>query len=110
MPLNIDGVGDYTANLAREFARYGHFVTVVCRDCRYIKTNYEDIKVYPVVRTWNRAAVQSILEVIRVNTIEWVCLQYVPHGFHPKGLPFGPIIYSESDKEASGGEINDFLS
>ena len=108
MPLNIDGVGDYTANLAREFARYGHFVTVVCRDCRYIKTNYEDIKVYPVVRTWNRAAVQSILEVIRVNTIEWVCLQYVPHGFHPKGLPFGLLSIVKAIRKQAGVKLMTF--
>ena len=32
MPPLVDGVGDYTCNLARGFARHGHEAAVVCRE------------------------------------------------------------------------------
>lgn len=91
MPPHVDGVGDYTMNLAREFARHGHEVTVVCKNIENIRIDYEDIDVRPIVEVWNKKALPPILEVIRTKSIEIVSLQYVPHGFHPQGLPFGLI-------------------
>ena len=91
MPPLVDGVGDYTFNLAREFARHGHDVAVVCREDSRIKADYDDIKVFPVVRRWNKSAFKPIAGIIRQRQIEVVSLQYVPHGFHPKGLPFGLV-------------------
>lgn len=95
----MDGVGDYTINLAREFARHGHNVTVVCRDYENVCTNYEDIDIYPVVEQWNRRAISTILYLIELKQIDIVFLQYVPHGFHPKGLPFGLIQVMRRIKE-----------
>lgn len=91
MPPYVDGVGDYTMNLACEFARHGHKVTVVCRKLKDIRIDYEDIDVKPIVETWNKKAIAPVCEVIRTKKIEIVFWQYVPHGFHLKGLPFGLI-------------------
>lgn len=91
LPPLVDGVGDYTYNLAREFAKHGHEVHVVCRDKEEIRDNYADIHVAKIVRKWNRQAGKDIAEYIRKHKIEVISLQYVPHGFHPKGLPFGLI-------------------
>lgn len=90
-PPLVDGVGDYTYNLAHEFAKHRHEVTVVCKDHDGIHTIYDDIKVLPIVKAWNKQALQPVINVIKERQIEVVSLQYVPHGFHPKGLPFALI-------------------
>lgn len=90
-PPLVDGVGDYTYNLAHEFAKHGHEATVICRAYDGIHTIYGDIKVLPIVKAWNKQAIQPIVNVIKERQIEVVSLQYVPHGFHPKGLPFALI-------------------
>ena len=90
-PPLVDGVGDYTYNLAHEFAKHGHEVTVVCKDHDGIHTTYDDIEVLPIVKAWNKQSIQPVINVIKKRQIEVVSLQYVPHGFHPKGLPFALI-------------------
>lgn len=91
LPPLVDGVGDYTYNLAREFAKHGHEVHVACRNKVEIRDDYEDIHVAKIVKKWNRQAGKDIADYIRENRIGVISLQYVPHGFHPKGLPFGLI-------------------
>lgn len=91
MPPLVDGVGDYTCNLAREFARHGHEAAVVCREDARIRTDYGDVKVFPVVRGWDSGAARPIVRLVRELGTEVVSLQYVPHGFHPKGLPY-PLV------------------
>lgn len=91
LPPIVDGVGDYTYNMALEFAKHSHDTHVVCRNKEKIRDVYEDIHVTKIVKKWNRQAGKDIAEYIRENGIEVVSLQYVPHGFHPKGLPFGLI-------------------
>lgn len=87
----MDGVGDYTYNLAREFAKHGHEVHVICRNKEEIREDYEDIRVAKIVKRWNRQAGKDIAAYIRENGIEVVSLQYVPYAYHSKGLPFGLI-------------------
>ena len=89
MPPNIDGVGDYTMNMAREFARHGHKVIVVCKDYNNICITHSDIDIMPIIKFWNTAALTPILEIVKAEKIDVISLQYVPHGFHPKGLPWG---------------------
>lgn len=91
LPPLVDGVGDYTYNLAREFAKHGHVVHVVCRNKEEIRDEYEGIHVAKIVRKWNRQAGKDIAEYIRKNQLEVVSLQYVPYAYHSKGLPFGLI-------------------
>lgn len=89
LPPVIDGVGDYTYNLAREFSKRGHEVTIVCRADLEIDADIPGVAIYPVIKKWDNSAATSIVRVIQDRDIRVVCLQYVPHGFHPKGLPFG---------------------
>lgn len=91
LPPVVDGVGDYTLNLAKEFAKYGHNVSIVCKRDDRIKTDYEDIKVFPIVEAWNKSAAAPVIRLIRERDIYIVSLQYVPHGYEPHGLPFGLI-------------------
>ena len=49
LPPVVDGVGDYTLNLAKEFAKHGHKVSIVCKRNDRVKTDYEDIRVFPIV-------------------------------------------------------------
>ena len=107
MPPLVDGVGDYTYNLAREFARHGHEVAVVCRADARIRTDYEDIKVFPVVKRWTFGAARPIVRLVRELGAEVVSLQYVPHGFHPKGLPF-PLIHVMREVRRTGVRVQVF--
>lgn len=91
LPPVVDGVGDYTLNLAREFARHGHKVTVVCKRDDRVRTEYDDICVCPVVEAWNRRGATTVMQIIKERKTDVVSLQYVPHGFEPHGLPFGLI-------------------
>lgn len=91
LPPKVDGVGDYTYNIAREFARNGHSVSIVCRRDDSAYTPCEGVKIYPCIERWEKPALCEIERIIKSDKIEIVSLQYVPHGFHPKGLPFGLI-------------------
>lgn len=90
-PPLIDGVGDYTYNLAKEFADKGHQVIVICKKRSGINTDYTSICVCPIIRKWNFFAMQPIIRVIKEYHIDVVSLQYVPHGYHCKGLPVSLI-------------------
>lgn len=92
LPPAIDGVGDYTVNLARTFAAHGHRVTIVCRHREGVRTDYNGVTVLPIVNGWNASAGTQIAEVVRSHGVDVVSLQYVPHSFHPKGLPLGLVI------------------
>lgn len=101
LPPIVDGVGDYTYNLAHEFAKHGHEVHVVCGNREEIRDDYEDIHVAKIVRKWNRQAGKDIAEYIRENGIEVVSLQYVPYAYDSKGLPFGLVMALEEIKKCS---------
>ena len=88
LPPVVDGVGDYTLNIAREFARHGHKVTVVCKRDDRVRTEYDDICVCPVIEAWNKATVGTVIRLINEKHIKIVSLQYVPHGYDNRGLPF----------------------
>ncbi len=90
-PPLVDGVGDYTYNIAKQFAVHGHEVYVVCKQNPRINTEVNGMIILPVIKKWDFHCHQPIVGLIQEKGIEVVFLQYVPHGFHPKGLPF-PII------------------
>lgn len=92
LPPIVDGVGDYTYNIAMEFARHGHKVHIICRANKEIRKNYQGITVAPVIADWNKTAGKQIAAYVRQHQVDVVSLQYVPHGFHPKGLPFGLVV------------------
>lgn len=91
LPPIVDGVGDYTYNVAKQFAEHNHEVYIVCKNIPRINTDVERITVLPIVYKWNFKCYKPIIKLIKERNIDIVSLQYVPHGFHKKGLPF-PII------------------
>lgn len=91
LPPVVDGVGDYTYNIARQFAMHRHKVYIACRENAEVNTHVEGMTIVPCVKAWNWSCYKPIVRLIREKGIEVVSLQYVPHGFHPKGLPF-PLI------------------
>lgn len=90
-PPLIDGVGEYTYNLAHTFVKHNHKVIIVCTNHSEINTITGKITVLPIINQWNGKAGTKIAKIIRDHAVDFVSLQYVPHGFHPKGLPFGLI-------------------
>lgn len=92
-----DGVGDYTRNLACEISRQGHhsevlalydqYVTEVSHEKQY--NNDREISVFriPSLLPENDRFKKAQEYIIHYNP-DWISLQYVPYGFHPKGLPF----------------------
>lgn len=101
LPPVVDGVGDYTLNLAKEFAKHGHNVSIVCKRDNRVETNYDDICVFPIVDTWNKAAANPVIRLIQEKHINVVSLQYVPHGYEPHGLPFGLIGFMKNIRNTS---------
>lgn len=90
-PPLIDGVGDYTFNIAQQFADEGHRVVVCCRYSEHIAVQSGAITVLPVIGRWGRRATDTIVEIIDIYMIDLVSLQYVPHAFDKKGLPLSII-------------------
>lgn len=99
LPPVVDGVGDYTLNLAREFAKHGHQVSILCKRDDRVKHDYADIAVYPIVEKWNRMSARCISNLIKEQKVDVVSLQYVPHGFEPHGLPFGLVGFVKEVKK-----------
>lgn len=87
-PPQADGVGDYTFNLAKEFVKGRHRVSVVCKRMPVECMACEGILVYPLVSRWNLKSVRPVVKLIKESGAEAVLLQYVPHGYSKKGLPF----------------------
>lgn len=90
-PPLVDGVGDYTYNIAQQFVEHNHEVYVICRENSQIHTEVPGMKILPIVNKWDFNCYKPIVKLINEKSIDVVSLQYVPHGFHPKGLPF-PLI------------------
>jgi hypothetical protein len=93
-----DGVGDYTRRLAGELIRQGHpSIIVGLNDSQIPEAMFESqaiegalisVSRLPGVMPWNERAEMARKWLDAFNP-DWVSLQFVPFGFHPKGLPFG---------------------
>ena len=93
-----DGVGDYSRRLAGELIRQGHAAVIAGLNDPYVsKATVEQQEIegspvaalrLPATRPWSDRAHRTRNW---LNTFEpdWVSLQFVPFGFHPKGLQFG---------------------
>lgn len=90
-PPIIDGVGDYTYNIAKQFAEHNHKVYIICKNDSQIRTNILGITILPIINQWDYNCYKPVIRFIKEKAIDVVSLQYVPHGFHPKGLPFSII-------------------
>ena len=93
-----DGVGDYTRRLAAECIRQGHASIILALNDPHIvpevlETQTSEGVSISVLRLpermpWKKR-VASARKWLDVFNPDWVSLQFVPFGFHPKGLPLG---------------------
>ena len=93
-----DGVGDYTRRLASELIRQGHpSIAISLNDTHIsdpvfelqkIEGNSVSVLRLPGTMPWQERASTARKWLDAFNP-DWVSLQFVPFGFHPKGLPFG---------------------
>ncbi len=93
-----DGVGDYTCDLASECRQRGHPAGLLALHDPHISApsrsplrgRYGEI---PALRLPSRMAWQERIVLARTWLAslnpDWVSLQFVPYGFHPKGLVWG---------------------
>lgn len=91
LPPVVDGVGDYTLNLAKEFVAHGHNVSIVCKHDDLERAEDEGFHIFPIVKKWDKQNAEPVIQLIDKEHIDVVSLQYVPHGFEPHGLPFSLI-------------------
>lgn len=93
-----DGVGDYTRQLASELIRQGHQIAIVALNDKALAEEWNGVQTansisIPVLRipaTWPaKQRFERAKQWIDVIDPQWLSLQYVPFGFHRKGLPFG---------------------
>jgi hypothetical protein len=92
-----DGVGDYIRRIAVELIRQGNLIAVIAFNDKHITDKiigvqqFSDIDL-PVLRLpsiWNvKNRVKNAKEYVDEFDPAWLSLQFVPFGFHSKGLPF----------------------
>jgi hypothetical protein len=85
------GVGDYVISLAGELARRGHFCLCLAINDTLERTIYSKNELLSIVRLPNRKPwgdrYKEIQEIINQINPDWISLQYVPYGYHHKGVP-----------------------
>ena len=93
-----DGVGDYTRRLSGELLRNGHKVKIISLMDNNVNTYKEEIQITDnnlAINTKRIPKESSIAErkayvkqILNEEGVDWISLQYVPHSFNDKGLPF----------------------
>ncbi len=86
-PPTICGVGDHTYHLAQAMIEKGVEVHVICGAHQKV-VQQDNVEVYPIVNQWNTEGMKIVLEQVKNIQRDWFIVQYVPHGFHDKGLPY----------------------
>ncbi len=91
-----DGVGDYTATLARELQKSGHIISILSLNDYYIesglkyKSGFIDAEI-AFIRLSSTCKLSERVKIAREWLWEfqpqWLSLQFVPFSFHKKGLP-----------------------
>ncbi|MFT3919793.1 hypothetical protein [Cloacibacterium sp.] len=99
-----DGVGDYSRRLAGELIRKGHQASIIAINDRNINVFVKEMQMdegtavntirIPSDLTW-KEKIKHTQEWVNNEKPNWVSLQYVPHSFDLKGLPFA-FIYAVS--------------
>jgi hypothetical protein len=91
-----DGVGDYTRRLACELIRQGHVVEAISLNDKYISDHCLELQALdssnlPVLRLPAGLPLTQKLTIAKKHIDEfnpdWISLQFVIFGYHPKGLP-----------------------
>lgn len=93
-----DGVGDYTCKLAITLKKSGHYTAIIALNDRRMEgvawqgEQEDDEFSLPVLRLSSKLDWQKRVEAARAYVADfnpdWISLQYVPFGYHLKGLPF----------------------
>jgi len=93
-----DGVGDYTRDLAAACVAQGASCRALALNDRYVDVSTacwqsaRGIKIetlrLPASQPW-RERLLTARAWLQQQTLEWISLQFVPYGFHPKGLVIG---------------------
>lgn len=86
-PPHIDGVGDYTRHLAGAMAREGCTVLVICKKTRLAPHEDTSFRVVEAGVRWDARGYRAVEHILREERPDAAVLQYVPHGFEPRGLP-----------------------
>lgn len=93
-----DGVGDYSRCLASELIRQGHIVSVLAINDKHILKEFIgsqdaggiELPVLRLPSVWTvKDRINSAKQYINDFDPDWLSLQFVIFGYHPKGLPFG---------------------
>ena len=97
LPPKRDGVGDYTWNLAHEFAKRGFEVSVAClNDSQFNYVSSSTVKILPIVKSWTYSGTRELVENLKLVKPEWILFQYVPFSFRRNGMPIQlPSLLSE---------------
>lgn len=95
----VDGVGDYTRRLAESCAARGHECLLVALNDRHITVNsrekHPDLPIqivrYAADSDWKQrlALLEPLVASFKPDRSSW---QFVPYGYHPKGLVPTPIL------------------
>ena len=95
-----DGVGDYARAFAEELLGMGHHVYLLAIYDRQIASFEEKEQPsgkhsiqtarFPESQPWD-AKIAHLARLLDGFQPDWVSLQFVPYGFHPKGLCFGLV-------------------
>lgn len=93
-----DGVGDYTRRLACELVNQGVLVSIIALNDKFVSNlineeQCDEEHCIPVLRlpaSWQTTErLKHAKQYIDYFNPEWLSLQFVIFGHHPKGLPFG---------------------
>lgn len=92
-----DGVGDYTRRLSGELIRQGHQASIIALHDKHINSIHHEVQIdqnceietlrVPICISLNEK-IQIAKKYVNELNPDWLSLQYVPYGYHNKGLPF----------------------
>ena len=93
-----DGVGDYTRDLAASCLAQGSAARLIALNDRYVGAPVEEVQVarrteietlrLPACAPWGNR-MRSAAHFLQQRPADWLSLQFVCYGFHPKGIPIG---------------------
>jgi hypothetical protein len=88
-----DGVGDYTRRLAQECAKLGHACALIALNDGHVAKTAENIEPdgLATLRLLPDAEISSAVAFRERFAPDWITLQLVAYGLHPKGVLFAAI-------------------
>lgn len=98
-----DGVGDYIRKLSKELTKFGREISILAisdkfvdecygKELKFDQTNSVKVLRIPFLVNWDEKEKLS-KQFMAENDTKICSIQYVPHAFHNKGLPFNLLKY-----------------